>query len=553
MARPKRYIRAAALILCALLLMTAAGCGGGSDGPVLQEGETFTVAVTDMPDTLNPLTTEGGLSEEFFLLAYDPLWRANAAGEPVNCLVEDYDLSSDQLTWTIRLRHGVTFSNGDKLTSADVKFTYELMMRQSKKYAPYMDGISVIRCPDDYTVVITTSFVKGDMQNNPTPILPRRVWSNLEGDMTDFENLEMVGTGPFVCVPSETNDPQEKSWTFQARADYFAEPAKVGQVKFLYFGTATSAARALGAAEVDAGIGMTDVQLTTLEEVPGVELIQAVLPHAEVWALAFNTRKGFFQEQSMRQMVEHCTDRERILSMSSGRAGMAGSVWASPGADYFYTVPNKRGFDLNAATNLVASLGRYGLNANGNLESLITGEELKLSLYTSSQDEWAATAATILVEDMASIGIQLEWETTDKPVRSVCTPRSDWDMCMVAWNGDSNASMAALPFRTTNDSLTGWSSSVYDQTLGRLQMTMDDGSIRTLAGQLQQVMYDECPYVIIGYCSDIQAVRQDAWTGYEDALAASGGLFNTGSADAYMSITHREGADMPEEDAHAQG
>lgn len=543
----------AMIILSAQLLLLLAGCSRDDASPVLQDGDSFTIAVTDVPDTLNPLTTKGGLSEEFFLLAYDSLWRTNAAGEPVNCLVESYDLSSDQLTWTIRLRDDVTFSNGEKLTAADVKYTYELMMRQSEKYAPYMDGISTIRCADDYTLIITTSFIKGDMRNNPTPILPRRVWSNLAEGQTDFENAEMIGSGPFICVQTEGNDPQETSWTFRARADYFGGAAKLGQVKFLAFGTATSAARALGAREVDAGIGMTDVQLTTLEQVPGVQLIQAMLPHSEVWALALNTRQQFFQDQSMRQMVEYCTDRDRILSLSAGKAGISGSVWASPGTEYFYNVSNKRGYDLNAAQSLIAALGRYALNADGYLASIITNEQLSFRLYTSSMDDWAATAATILVESLAGIGIEVDWQTTDDPIRSVCTPRSDWDMCMVTWNGDASAAMAALPFRTANDSLTGWSSSVYDQTLSRLQMTMDDDSIRSLAGQLQQVAYDECPYVIIGYCSDIQAIRQDAWTGYEDTLAASGGLFNIGSADAYMSLAPRVPEEGTAENDHAQG
>ena len=109
-------------------------------------------------------------------------------------------------------------------------------------------------------------------------------------------------------------------------------------------------------------------------------------------------------------------------------------------------------------------------------------------------------------------------------------------MCMVSWNGDSNASVAAMPFRTSSGSLTGWSSETYDQILSQMETAIDADTMQILAGQLQQIMYDECPYVIIGYRSDIQAIQGSAWTGYEDALAASGGLFNTGSADAYMSI-----------------
>ena len=540
MRKPILY-RPLAALLCVIVLLAAllTGCGGKDrENAKLREGAAFTVAVTDMPDTLNPTTTSGGLSEEFFLLAYDPLWRLNASGEPVNCLVEDFDLSSDQLTWTIRLRHDVTFSDGVPLTSRDVKYTYELMMRVSDTYAPYFDGVTTIRCPDNYTVVITTAFVKGDMQNNPTPILPRHIWTDHENALDQFENTEMVGTGPFIYTVPEKIDPQEMSWTFQARQNYFGEPANVGQVSFIYYSTATGAARALQASEVDAGLGMTDVQLTTLEEVPGVELIQTVLPKSEVWAIAFNTREGFFSDETMRQAIEYCTDREWILSMSSGRAGMTGSVWASPGTDYFYQVSNKRGYDPETARSIITATGRYAdINGNGYLQSKITEDPLRLSLYVSSEDEWAATAATIIVDALDGIGVAVDWNTTDKPIQEVCTPKASWDMCMLTWYGDTNAMMAALPFRSSTSSLTGWSNGNYDQVLSQLQEAMDGTLIQNLAGQLQQIMYNECPYVVIGYRSDIQAIRRDAWTGYEDVLAQSGGLFNIGSADIYMSVT----------------
>ena len=60
--------------------------------------------------------------------------------------------------------------------------------------------------------------------------------------------------------------------------------------------------------------------------------------------------------------------------------------------------------------------------------------------------------------------------------------------------------------------------------------------MNALAGQLQQLVYDDCPYLVLGYCSDIQAIRSDRWTGYEQVMEATGGLFGTGSAELYMDV-----------------
>lgn len=533
--------RAAALLLSgALLFLTACGSGGPKQIE-MREGDTFTVAVAEEPETLNPLVATSKVAEEFFLLAYDPLWRLNAAGEPVNCLVEDYSLSSDDLTWTIRLRRDAYFSDGIQLTSADVKYTYETMMVNSPVYDPCFDGISSIRCPDSFTVVITTEYVKGDMRLNPVPILPQHIWAEHASDLRGFENEKMIGSGPFV-LQEGSGDPQDVSWTFQARADHFMGEPVLGSVHFVYYGTENGAGRAVSMGEADAAINMTDVQLTTLQGVPGVQLIQAFLPSSEVWAIAFNTRKGVFADQSMRQMVEYCCDRAWMLSMSSGEGGMTGSVWASPGADYFYNIVNLRSYNVETARNVLYANGYNDVDQDGKMEDLITGDKLVLKLCTSSQDDWSSTAGTVLGDSLGQIGVDLAWQTTDGRVEDICTPKADWDMCMLSWRGSVNPVLAARDFRTSANSLTGWSSDQYMTAYAQLQSATDDISVQNTTIQLQQILYDECPYVILAYHSDIQAIHEDRWTGFEDILEQAGGLFGIGSIDTYMVIAPLETA-----------
>lgn len=526
--------RALPALLCAVMLLLT-GCGGDeAESARLNTGASFRVAMTEVPESLNPITASDQTAEEFFLLAYDPLWRIDPSGTPTGCLAEDWSLSSDQLTWTIRLRQGVTFSDGTPLTSKDVRFSYE-NMGSSALYGDCLEGITGITCPDDYTVVITTSRMKGDMLYCSVPILPRSKWSEYEGDLGVFDNAEMIGSGPFV-LSQEPSGPQEEAWTFQAREDYFGGSPKIGQVRFTYYNTEAGAARAIATGEADAAIGMTDVQLTTLEGVPGVELVQAYLPGSQVWALAFNTRDAFFQEASARQLVEYCTDRSRMLSMSSGESSRPGTVWASPGAAYFHQIANPRDYNPSAATATLGSLGYSDVDADGMMEFIGNREDLVLRLYTSALDDWSSTAASVLVEDLQAVGVQVSWQSTEGSVAAVCGPKDDWDMCMLSWRGSANAVTSAMRFCPGSKSLTGWESESYTQTYQQLCQTDDRDQINALAGQLQQLIYDDCVYVILGYNSDIQAIRTDLWTGYEDVLAATGGLFGTGSAQLYMTI-----------------
>ena len=524
------FFRGLAVLLCAALLPGLAACGGEELGPApLADGPVFTVAVAQQPESFNPCVSADGLAGEFFLLCYDPLWRLGADGAPEPCLAEDWSLSSDRLTWTIRLRRGVTFSDGYPLTSADVQYSYELL-RHCDTYAAYFDGISAIRCPDDYTVVISTDYVKADMQLNPTPILPKHIWRG--SAEAGFDNAGMIGSGPFVYCPEESG---EEGWMFRSRKEHFGETAKIGAVFFACYGTVTGAARALAGGAADASFGLSDVQLTTLESVPGVELTQALLPTAECRGLAFNLRSSYFEKPALRQAMEYCIDRDWFLLMSSGGTGTAGSSFVSPGASYFAYPSGVRGFDVNTARSLLTGAGYTDSDGDGRLE-LRDRKDMVLTLYTSSLDEWASTAATILTAQLEELGVTVNWKKTDKPIESVCTAQGDWDMCFVGWRGSIDAALTAAGFYKDMGGLTGWTSEAYESLTTQLRTASEEAALRNFAAQLQQRVCDDCPAAVLSYGVDIQAVRNDLWTGYEPVLEAAGGLFGIGSAAFYLQV-----------------
>lgn len=531
------FTRLTALLLWAAMCLSLTACGRDKDGEIaLKEGETFTVAVAQEADSLNPVVSQGGLTEEFFLLCYDPLWRIASDGQPVPCIAEDWSLSSDSLTWTIRLRKDVTFSDGHALTAKDVLFSYDIMRHNPTAYTEYFAGVTAIRSPDDYTIVISTEYIKSDMIYNPTPILPRHIWGSYEFTPSEFENLSMTGSGPFVYCPDESG---EDGWMFRARENYFGGEAATAAVFFAYYGTVTGAARALAAGEANASFGLTDVQLTTLESVPYVRLIETMLPQAECRGIVFNTRSEHFQTAGMRQVVEYCMDREWFLSMYSGGAGQTGSSFLSPGSEDFLQIGSVRGFSPQQGLTVLNHSGYIDIDQDGLLEYGMELEKLTITLYTSNQDVWAATAATILVEELEEIGVQVNWKKTDEPVDAVCGEDDSWDLCLCSWQGSQSAVTAAAMFKEQILPMTGWENPNFESVLASLRASHDDATIKSYAQQLQQIVYEDCPVAVIAYSADIQAIRTDNWTGYEAILDAGGSLFSNGSSDVYMKVARK--------------
>ena len=90
---------------------------------------------------------------------YSFLYQPNYKIEYVPLVAESMpDISEDGLTWTIKLRKGVLFHDGTELTSADVKFSYDLHLSENCRGNPdtcssIADNVESVTAPDANTIV----------------------------------------------------------------------------------------------------------------------------------------------------------------------------------------------------------------------------------------------------------------------------------------------------------------------------------------------------------------------------------------------------------------
>ena len=161
---PNRYRPAVAFfsLLLALSMMLAA-CGGSNSNSNTKANRATTLRVLSAPgqpnpDLFNPYfnTNQGGDFGAQGLL-FEPLYFTNLYnGNTTPWLATSYAYSSDLVQLTFRLRPGVKWNDGQNFTSADVKFTFDLM-----KAHPALDQngvlplIKSVTAPDSKTVVFT--------------------------------------------------------------------------------------------------------------------------------------------------------------------------------------------------------------------------------------------------------------------------------------------------------------------------------------------------------------------------------------------------------------
>ncbi|MCB0162450.1 MAG: ABC transporter substrate-binding protein, partial [Caldilineaceae bacterium] len=162
-------------------------------------GGTLRAAFQNEWESLDPHITSSYSSFQILNNVLEGLTYYDDELNLVPWLAESWEQSEDGLTWTIKLRQGVMFSNGREMTADDVKFTFDRLIDpatgsgNAQLVGPPETQIEVI---DDYTVAIT--------HPEPFGIFPQSLGFNKSTGIIARESLEddgtinvPIGTGPF--------------------------------------------------------------------------------------------------------------------------------------------------------------------------------------------------------------------------------------------------------------------------------------------------------------------------------------------------------------------
>ncbi|VXB74379.1 ABC transporter substrate-binding protein [Aeromicrobium sp. 9AM] len=198
--RPRALARAITAIIAAVALVGCTGTstsGGGT--PV--KGGTVTAALSGDPQTLDTGLATGQLSQIPGQNIFEQLFARDKKFNPQPMLAKSFELSKDRRTYTIPLREGITFHNGAKLTSADVKASIERWLEISATGQQVSKDVDALETPDDLTFVIKLKRPRYSLIADlawtvqAAIILPADIAK--AAGKSPLKNEQVIGTGPY--------------------------------------------------------------------------------------------------------------------------------------------------------------------------------------------------------------------------------------------------------------------------------------------------------------------------------------------------------------------
>ena len=368
-------------------LLLGAGTAALMAGSAIAQQNDITVAIQLEPPHMDPTSAAAGaIDSVLYSNVFEGLTRFMADGSVVPGLAESWEISDDGLTYTFKLREGVTFHDGSTMDAEDVKFSLDRINAEDSANAQkaLYAAISEVNVIDAGTVEIKLSEQNGNMLFN-------LAW----GDAVivapeSIENIKQtpIGTGAFKFDSWTQGDKIELS----RNPDYWGEAAKLEKATFKFISDPTAAFAAVMAEDVDVFSGFP-----APENVPQFEAdprFQVLVGNTEgETILSTNNKMPPFDNVKVRQALAHAIDRQAIIDGAMFGMGTPIGTHFAPHNPAYVDLTAQSAYDPEKAKALLAEAG------------FPDGFETTLHLPPPS---YARRGGEIIAAQLAQVGIKAE-------------------------------------------------------------------------------------------------------------------------------------------------
>lgn len=445
-------------------------------------GGTPRVALADVPLTLDAARTEQLAAWWVAQQMFDPPLRESPRGGVVAGLVLDALPAVDGSAYTLPLRPGVRFHDGQPLRARDVAASLERVRDPATGGINgwRLEHIAAVEAPDERTVVLRLArpnvALPVLLASPVMGILPERAIA--AGDPFTVERPP-VGTGPFAFV----------AWGERGELSLVRTPAywQPGlpfldgiQFQYLVEDTARSTAMVTGAVDVIQSAPLLDVAI--LADDTGVGLIGGV--SRRVCGLVLNLRGGALADVRLRRLVARSIDREALVAAATGGQATAQATLFPDDHWAHLAVP----IPAPDTAAVLADLAALGYPAG-----------LRLSLICPEQDPSLANAAVLLQEQFARAGIAATLELLDARGLSEAVTASAFDL-LIGYRGpwlDPHELVRPLVASDGVNNLSGYANSAVD---GQIAAAVAPADLETRAERyraIQELLLIDVPWITL--------------------------------------------------------
>lgn len=455
--------------------------GPQDEGGTPVEGGTLRFAMFSEPRALDPTITiaagsTGGIE---MVSVFDSLMRYDAENaEFVPQLAESLEPNDDYTEWTLKLREGVEFTNGDPLDAAAVKFSQDRY--GAAPAAPdgplWVRNVGSVEVVDDLTVKYT--------MNRPFVLFPSTLVTGAGMIVAeagiDGEDFTPIGAGPFTLANWEPRT----SMTLERNPNYWDGEAPLESIQFVYYHNPQVSVDALASQDVDAIMIRDSDQVEPLKAEGKSGYMNVTTAGALGLVNAQEGRPG--NDVRVRKAIQLASDAQALETQVFGEHG-----WGSPTIFFedsrWATETQGLAHDVEEAQKLLEEAKADGYD--GKLEMLIgPGPALQ-------------NRALAFKAQMEVVGFEVEIDQVQAIADQITRIAATQDYDITAWahnfrEGDPLAKMYSTLHSQGNQTYGGYTSPEFDQILEDFEAATTFEEQQAVLERLQEQMNEDVPFVV---------------------------------------------------------
>jgi peptide/nickel transport system substrate-binding protein len=519
---------------------------------------------TTDPDNLNPFIGYANWTFEIWSLNYQTLFGLGVDGKPTldaaaqNPTQANGGISADGKVWTVHIKPNLRWQDGTPLTADDVAWTYNYAIKNHMANVSVQTiGIRDVKALNATTVQIVCSKPKADMESSSLYILPEHIWQNVSPQAAQRSYLNsppVIGSGPFETVKWVKGNYLE-----MVRNPYYSGPKPtIDTILFEDYQNADTMAKDLQSGAIDAAYGILPAQYRSLQSLKG---IQAIGFNNYNWDyLDCNCYTGssggnpVLRDWRFRHALAYAIDQQKLIKIAENGNGLPGTTivspntWSNPDYHWQPSVTDAYTFDLAKANQLLDQAG-YPRGPDG--LRLYKGKPIELRLWAKADTDYEQTEGKLLAGWFKQLGLKIDFSVIDYGAMAArvwnfdgSTYDPQFDLYVSDWIGYTDPGPTLTAFTTSmigSINETGWSNAQYDKLAVQQETTLDLQTRKDRIWQMQQIMYQQAPWIVLTYPYLLEAYNTDRWTGWTRALNGHGPavVCCSGAIASYLNLRPR--------------
>jgi len=499
------------LALVLLSLVVAPGCR--------RKSTAFVIALNDNIRTIDPIGAPSveAASERVRSLMFNSLVKKDAKFDYVGELASNIQRSDDGLTYTFTLHDGVKFHDNRPLTSADAKYTLDLILeKEFAKAASFFEGsgadkkryVKSVSAPDPKTLIVTLNKSWMGLLSNlvAVAIIPQNSYAT--------QKDHPVGSGPFKFV---SYDSSQQVLDLVANDDYWEGPPQIKSLRVRVISDSNTMQAELLSGRVDIAPLPTSLSPDAIKALSGNSNLQVLqFSGSNLILITINAAEPPLNDVRVRRAISYAIDRESMIrDLLLGQGKLAHSIL--PEESWAYTPGEKYSYDPEQARRLLDEAGYRNPQMRF---------PKALVFRISGSSTAGRNVAGIIQNSLKQVGITVSIESAETNTHLQELRRGHFQIAYGQWVGGNQDPIfykdlfatSEIPTETrASKNRSRYSNSALDPLLEEAVNTFDRQKTLPLYTKIQEIVSHDAPILPLWYQANMVIAKKNVGNIHVDA------------------------------------